>query len=85
MCWKQTSRPESICLFFTKRGFQPTPITTKVSPCLTALDFTKNQWLGCETLSDKILIYKVVISIALSSGSRASAIHHPSLKFCEYA
>ena len=51
----------------------------------TVLDFTKNQWLGCETLSDKILIYKVVISMALSSGSRASAIHHPSLKFCEYA
>ena len=41
----------------------------------TVLDFVKSQWSGCD-LSDKVLTYKVVILLALSSASRASTMHH---------
>ena len=46
----------------------------------TVLDFVKCQWSGCD-LSDKVLTYKVVLLMALSSASRALAIHHLDVKY----
>ena len=46
----------------------------------TALDFVKCQWSGCD-LSDKVLTYILVILMALSFASRASAIHHLDVRY----
>ena len=46
----------------------------------TVLDFVKYQWSGCDS-SDKVLIYKLVILMALSSASRASAIHNLHMRY----
>ena len=63
---------------FIKRGVKPTSTTTKICLYLGHLNcfrFIKCQWSECY-LSDKGLTYKVVILMALSSASRAPAIHH---------
>ena len=46
----------------------------------TVLDFVKCQRSGCD-LPDKVLTYKVVILMALSSASRASTIHHLDIRY----
>ena len=63
---------------FIKRSVQRTPPQRRyvfIWDIQTVLDFVKCQWSGCD-LSDKVLTYKVVILMALSSASRASVIHH---------
>ena len=46
----------------------------------TVLDFVERQWPGCD-LSDKVLTNKLVILMALSFASRASAIHHLDVRY----
>ena len=42
----------------------------------TVLKFIKSTWGDSENLSDKHLTYKVTMLMALTSASRADAIHH---------
>ena len=82
--WQQTSGTASTCMCFIKRGVQRTPTTEPryvlIWDIQTVLDFVKYQWSGCG-LSDKVLIYKLVILMALSSASRASAINHLDVRY----
>ena len=69
---------------FIKSGAQRTPTTEPryvfIWDIQTVLNFVKYQWSGCG-LSDKVLIYKLVILMALSSASRASAINHLDVRY----
>ena len=59
---------------------RPQPRYVFIWDIQTVLDFVKCQWSGCD-LSDKVLTHILVILIALSSASRASAIHHLDVRY----
>ena len=63
---------------FNKRP--PQPICVFIWDIQTVLDFVKCQWSGCD-LSDKVLTHKLVVLMALSSTSTASAIHHLDVRY----
>ena len=68
---------------FIKRGVQQTPSTTNMCLYLghsNRFRFCKMSMAGCD-LSDKVLTHKLVILMALSSTSRASAIHHLDVRY----
>ena len=58
----------------------PQPIYVFIWDIKTVLDFVKCQWSGCD-LSDKVLSYKLVVLMALSPASGASAIHHLDVRY----
>ena len=63
---------------FNQRSSQPRYVF--IWGIQTILDFVKFQWSRCD-LSDKVMTYKVVILMALSSASRASAIRHLEVRY----
>ena len=75
---KPVSQHPSVCAIlkgvFNQRPPQPRYVF--ILDIHTVLDFIKCQSSGRENLSDKVLTYKVVIFMVLSSASRVSPIHH---------
>ena len=47
----------------------------------TVLNYIKSEWSCAENLSDKLLTFKLVMLLALTSASRASAIHHLDIRY----
>lgn len=45
------------------------------------LNLIKNQWSNNHNLSDKQITYKIVMLMALTSASRASALHHLDVRY----
>ena len=58
----------------------PQPRYVFICDIQSILDFAKYQWSGCD-LSDKVLTNKLVILMALSSASRASATHRLDVRY----
>ena len=58
----------------------PQPRYVFICDIQSILDFAKYQWPECD-LSDKVLTNKLVILMALSFASRASAIHHLDVRY----
>ena len=46
-----------------------------------AIDYIKSEWEYSEGLSEKFLTIKLVMLTALTSASRASAIHHLDIRY----
>ena len=71
-----------VCALLKWVSNQPPPQPRYVFICdiQTVLDFANCQRSECD-LSDKVLTYKVVILMALSSASTASAIHHLDVRY----
>ena len=45
------------------------------------INYIKSEWGYSESLSDKFLTLKLVMLMALTSASRASAIHHLDIRY----